>query len=260
MSKKLLFLILLAASSTFNMQAQFGFSHEIGIIAGPVAFQSDYGERHDFDTNSGNTGFGIGLIHYLNFSYRADCNCYSPETYFNDHFKLRSELSWNKTKLNHFGKWVDESKQSVMANQLRAMHGSTSVTNIGVQLEYFPLSIRDFAASIGKFAPFVSGGVQYSYFKPKVESDLGPLTQPGVLPTKYIGGLSNDDGTTFSVVGSIGTRYKLTELSDLMIDLRWQYYFSNWVDGMNPDSRIYPENKANDWNMWLNVGYIYYLD
>lgn len=24
--------------------AQFGFSHEIGVIAGPVAFQSDYGE------------------------------------------------------------------------------------------------------------------------------------------------------------------------------------------------------------------------
>ena len=45
--------------------AQFGFSHEIGVIAGPVAFQSDYGERYDLSTNAGNTGYGIGLIPYL---------------------------------------------------------------------------------------------------------------------------------------------------------------------------------------------------
>ena len=258
MSRKFLFLIVFALGSILPSNAQFGFSHEIGVIAGPVAFQSDYGLRGDFDTNIGNTGFGVGLIHYLNFAYRADCNCYRPESYFNDHFKLRSEISWNKTKLNHFGEWAD--KQSVGGQQLRAMHGSTAVTNVGVQLEYFPLSIREFSYSVGKLAPFISLGAQYSYYKPKVESDLGRIDQPGVLFPKYIGGVTNDDGSTFSIVGSVGTRYKLTTLSDLMIDLRWQYYFSNWVDGVNPDSRIYPENKANDWNVWLNVGYIYYLD
>jgi hypothetical protein len=103
------------ANSTF---AQFGFSHEIGAIVGPVAFQSDYGQRYDFATNAGNTGYGIGIIHYLNFSYKAECNCYTPETYFNDHFKLRSELSYNKTELQHFGKWVDKSRTSLFADQL----------------------------------------------------------------------------------------------------------------------------------------------
>ena len=44
-----------------------------------------------------------------------------------------------------------------------------------------------------------------------------------------------------------------------MIDLRWQYYFSNWVDGLNPDPNIYKENKANEWLVWLNFGYIYYI-
>jgi hypothetical protein len=39
------------------IHAQFdGFSHEIGIIAGPIAFQSDYGKRNDLKTNAGNTG------------------------------------------------------------------------------------------------------------------------------------------------------------------------------------------------------------
>jgi hypothetical protein len=44
-----------------------------------------------------------------------------------------------------------------------------------------------------------------------------------------------------------------------MVDLRVQYYFSNWVDGLNPDPKVYTENRANDWNIWFNFGYIYYL-
>jgi len=260
MSKKILILLLTVIGNVSLTNAQFGFSHEVGVITGPVMFMSDYGERYDFDTNSGNVGYGIGLVHYLNFSYRAECNCYTPETYFNDHFKLRSELSYNRTNLQHFGKWVDDSKQSVMAQQLRGMRGVASVTDIGMQLEYFPLSIRDFTATDGAFGPFVSLGAHYSYFSPESYSKLGRIDQPGVLPNKYIGGVSNDSGSTWSVVASVGTRYKLTELSDLMIDLRWQYYFSNWVDGLNPDENLYPENKANDWLVWLNFGYIYYLD
>lgn len=261
MSKYLKMLSLLFIGFVNQSNAQFGFSHEIGVIAGPVAFQSDYGERYDFSTNSGNTGYGIGLIHYLNFSYKAECNCYTPETYFNDHFKLRSELSYNKTQLQHFGRWVDPNKTSLTAQQLRAMKGSTAVTNIGMQLEFFPYSIRDFTATIGSWAPFISLGGQFSFYKPTSMSELGPglgelLT---VTPQKYIDAFDRKGGTTWSVVSSVGTRYKLTPLSDLMIDLRWQYYFSNWVDGLNPDPEIYKENKANDWNVWLNFGYIYYL-
>jgi hypothetical protein len=239
--------------------AQFGFSHEVGAIVGPVAFQSDYGERYDFSTNAGNTGYGIGLIHYLNFSYKAECNCYTPETYFNDHFKLRSELSYNKTELQHFGRWVSASDTRLFATQLRGMRGSTAVTNIGMQLEYFPWSIRDFTARIGSFAPFISLGGQFSFYDPEAYSTLGPLNTPISTPVKYYNATTNQGGTVWSVVSSVGCRYKLTELSDLMIDLRWQYYFSNWVDGLNPDPKIYTENKANDWNVWLNFGYIYYL-
>ena len=252
-------LILLFGFSNSTL-AQFGFSHEIGVIAGPVAFQSDYGERSDISTNIGNTGYGIGIIHYLNFSYKAECNCYTPETYFNDHFKLRSELSYNKTELQHFGKWVDNSRTGLIADQLRAMRGSTAVTNIGMQLEFFPLSIRDFTATIGSFAPFVSLGGQFSFYDPEAYSTLGPLNTPISTPIKYYNATTNQGGTVWSIVGGAGTRYKLNELSDLMIDLRFQYYFSNWVDGLNPDPARYPENKSNDWNVWLNFGYIYYLN
>jgi hypothetical protein len=57
---------------------------------------------------------------------------YTPDTYFNDHFKLRSELSYNKTDLEHFG--MGSRKTLDYAKMLRAMKGSTAVTNIGVQL------------------------------------------------------------------------------------------------------------------------------
>lgn len=245
--------------------AQFGFSHEIGVIAGPVAFQSDYGERHDLSTNAGNTGYGIGIIHYLNFSYEAECNCYTPETYFNDHFKLRSELSYNKTELNHLGQWV-EGTNSLGKEQLKAMSGSSAVTNIGMQLEFFPLSIRDFTATIGSFGPFISLGGQFSFYNAKATSTMGPLGTPLTTFPKYLVptddrpyGFSTESGSVWSVVSSVGTRYKLSPLSDLMVDLRLQYYFSDWVDGLKPNPDLYKENKANDWLVWFNVGYIYYL-
>jgi hypothetical protein len=59
------------------------------------------------------------------------------------------------------------------------------------------------------------------------------------------------------MVTSVGVRYKLTMLSDLMLDLRWQLYFSDWIDGFNHQLSY---NKFNDWLLWLNFGYIYYLN
>ncbi|MBC5840349.1 glutamate dehydrogenase [Flavobacterium sp. F-380] len=266
MQKLIYFALLISIGLTSSSYAQFGFSHEVGIIAGPVAFQSDYGERYNLNTNAGNTGVGIGIIHYLNFSYTAECNCYTPETYFNDHFKLRSELSYNKTNLQHFGEYVKPSRTSLGSDQLRAMTGSTAVTNIGMQLEYFPLSIRDFTATIGSLGPFVSLGGQFSHYDAKASSTLGPLGTPLTTFPKYLTpsegrpyGFSTETGTVWSIVSSVGTRYKISPLSDFMVDLRFQYYFSNWVDGLNPNPDIYKENKANDWLVWFNVGYIYYL-
>ena len=264
-SKSIIFFCILLFGISNTSNAQYGFSHEIGVIAGPVAFQSDFGERYDLSTNAGNTGYGIGIIHYLNFSYTADCNCFTPETYFNDHFKLRSELSYNKTDLDHFGQWV-EGKNSLGKQQLIAMNGNTSVTNIGMQLEFFPWSIRDFTARIESWGPFISLGGQFSFYNAKVSSTMGPLGTPLTTFPKYLVptddrpyGYSTEGGSVWSVVSSVGTRYKLAPLSDLMVDLRLQYYFSDWVDGLKPNPALYKENKANDWLVWFNVGYIYYL-
>jgi len=258
MKTKFLFLVitilLLSAEKSFS---QFGFSHEVGVIAGPVTFYSDFGQRNDMETNMGNVGIGVGLVHYMNFAYRSDCNCYTSDTYFNDHFKLRSEISYHKTNFEHYGKWVDASETSLFADQLRAMKGSSSVLDIGAQLEYFPLSVRDFVGGRYKLAPFMSFGVHWVNFDPEVYSEMGPMGTTWTTPNKYMDGFSSDSDSTWSVVWSVGVRYKLTDMSDLMLDSRWQHYFSNWVDGLNPNVS---ENKANDWIYWLNIGYIFYID
>jgi len=136
-----------------------------------------------------------------------------------------------------------------------------------MQLEYFPRSIRGFAAGVYSFAPFVSLGAHYVSYRPSVFTDyVNPASPEDAgnieIPSNFYtlwdpGSVSDMSGSTWSIVSSIGTRYKLSILSDLMVDLRFQYFFSDFTDGL--DHQL-PSNKANDWLVWLNVGYIYYLD
>jgi len=253
-----LFLCLLVVSQ--SAIAQLGFSHEIGVIVGPVEFRSDFGSRFEEETNLGNSGIGIGIIHYINFAYRADCNCYSTDNYFNDHFKLRTEISWNKTILDHHGFWVQADKVSVNADRLRAHHGVAENFDIGTQIEYFPKSIRSFQAFSYKFAPFISLGIHYTSSNPKASTDFGDkniANSNNFYSFWEPGSINPEPISDWSMVTSIGVRYKLTKLSDLMLDLRWQLYFNDWVDGLNHQLSY---NKFNDWLVWLNFGYIYYLN
>ncbi|WP_159018897.1 THC0290_0291 family protein [Algibacter sp. L3A6] len=246
--------------------SQLGFSHEIGVIAGPVQFRADYGQRDNSSTNFENSGFGIGIVHYLNFAYRADCNCYTTESYFNDHFKLRNEISYNKSNLEHVGRWVDANKNSDDANRLRGHEGVAENFDIGTQIEFYPLSIRDFQSFSPRVAPFVSLGIHYTAFTPSVTTTyanpdptaIGDVTDASNFYSLWDpGSVDATPGSTFSTVMSVGMRYKLDRVSDLMIDFRGQFYFSDWVDGLNHQLDY---NKNNDWLMWFNVGYIYYLD
>lgn len=261
----LIILILLGTNKAFS---QLGFSHEIGIITGPVALKSDFGIRNNYDTNKGNMGFGIGLVHYINFSYQADCNCYTTDNYFNDHFKLRSEISWNRTELEHIGTFVEPSRTSDNAQRLRDHTAQANNLDIGMQLEFYPLSLRDFQAYGNIFAPFVSLGIHYVNYNPKVattyqgEGDVGNVNNMQNFYTPWSdNGLPEPvdatGGSTWSIVSSIGVRYKLNIVSDLMLDLRGQYFGNDWIDGLNHRTK---DNKHNDWAVWLNVGYIYYLD
>nr|WP_315200510.1 glutamate dehydrogenase [uncultured Flavobacterium sp.] len=241
--------------------AQSSVAHEVGGFFGSTVMKSDYGQRNDDSSTYRNSGFGIGLTHYMNFSYKS-----MSDAYFNEHFKVRSELSFSQTKLNHFGKWINSN--SIGKQQLRAMEGKSSILNLGAQLEYFPLSeIHEFEYNIGGISPYISLGVQYNFYSAKSSSTMGELGTSKTTFPKYLVpsdgqpyGFTTENSSTWSIVSGIGARYKLTALSDLMIEFRLQYFGSDWVDGLNPNKEIYTENKYNDWQVWMTFGYIFYLD
>lgn len=258
-SKTLLLCCLFIFFGLGEGRAQFGVGQEIGVVAGPVAFFSDYGLRYNFRTNTGNTGYGIGLVHYMNFAFRAECDCYAMESYFNDHFKIRSEIDYSRTELSHFGEVAKS--DNIRGEMLRAMTATTQIFEIGAHLEYYPLSIRDYTAWAYPISPFVSLGANFVSFQPETISSLGPVEENLIEEFQKgngeFGGVSQEGGTTWSIVFGTGARYRLAESGDLVLNAQWKYYHTDWLDGLNHDN---PQNKAKDFIFWLNVGYIYYLN
>jgi hypothetical protein len=262
MIKRILPILFILFGFSNNANAQLGLTHDLGVVFGPVMFKSDYGARNDYKTNIKNNGFGAGIVHYLTFSYRTTNN-----RFLSEHFRIRSEVSYNKNDFKHYGKYVDNPSNSFPTQQLRAMSGSTSMVNLGTQMEFVPLNIHDFEKRYGSFSPYVSLGAQISFYNTKAKSEFGELGTPLTTFYKYLTpsdgrpyGFSNESKSVLSVVSSVGTRYKLAPLQDLVLDFRFQYFNSDWVDGLNPNRTVYKENKANDWLVWVNVGYIYYLN
>ncbi|WP_456420459.1 THC0290_0291 family protein [Lutibacter sp.] len=247
-----------------NIQAQDYNSHEIGFIIGSASFTTDYGQRNNFSSNvGGNIGMGFGLIYYLNFTdYRYRWN--QRTNYFAEHFRVRAELSYMSANLDHFGEWVQDYRQTYEADQLRAMHGKTKLINFGAQLEFHIVDIVDFGSRRIpdiKWSPYVSAGFMLDYYDPELKSDLGDWEQnPNLLFSKWAvpGAARMKPNITGSATLGIGTRHKLGEYSDILIESRWQYFFSNYVDGLN--AKDDPANKYNDWLLWVHIGYIYYLN
>jgi outer membrane protein W len=240
--------------------SQSGIAHEIGVITGGIGFRSDYGQRGDQETNSKNLGFGIGVVDYLNFSVNDNSN-----VYFKEHFKVRTEISYSKTNLQNYGEWTK--KTTLASKQLEAMRGSTQLLNLGSQLEFYPIHIHDFENTMGSFAPYIGLGIQISYYTTTATSTLGLLGTSDTTHPKYLvpsdgrtHGYANESNAVFSETLNVGTRYKLTQMSDLVLDLRVQYFNSDWVDGLNPNKKIYTENKYNDWLTFVGIGYIFYLE
>ncbi|WP_281323070.1 THC0290_0291 family protein [Flavobacterium aestivum] len=252
--------LLLLINLPYISFSQSEIAHEIGVVAGRTELRSDYGQRNNTQTNLSNMGFGIAVIDYLNFSYTDNLNMYVKE-----HFKVRSELSYSKNELQHYGEWVK--KTSLAGKQLQAMKGSTQLVSLGFQIEFYPLNIHDFENTIGSFAPYISIGPQVSYYTTNASSSMGDLGNSATTFYKFLTpsdghshGYSNESKFAFSQTLNIGTRYKLTKMSDLILDLRAQYFNSDWVDGLNPNKDLYKENKGNDWLTFVGVGYIVYLD
>lgn len=238
---------------------QFEVYPEIGINAGSHFLKSDYGQRGNFKNNIQNSGYIIGISYYLNFAY-STFNSNSFFSHLREHTKIRTDLTFSHTELQHFGKWVDPKRTSLGAQQLRAMRGESNIIGFGVGGEYSFKSIHAFESTDGGFSPFISLGLQVNYYNPKTYSLMGDINNPDNVFPKYINGFTNDAGFTGSIWGGAGIRYKIDVFNDFILEFRGQQYFQDWVDGLNPNPDTFPENKHKDWSAYLTLGYILYLD
>lgn len=249
MLKKIVLSLIIALGGLSSANAQY--YQEFGVMAGPMFFKSDYGARNDFGNFVKNNGFSVGGFYYLTFI----------EDYPNlrENWKLRLEAQYQKAELEHYGKWVENSSTSQFTNQLRAMHGSVSMGTFGAQVEFYPFKVDDYNRG-SDWSPFVAAGVQGNMYTSEVASDLGPLGNLATTPKKYMNAYRNEGGFVASASLGFGTRYKLGNYHALIAEYRLQYFFSDWVDGLNPDKNIYTENKANDYATGFTIGYIYYIN
>jgi outer membrane protein W len=254
-TRAIFILILVLSLWSGKAYSQIHISHEVGVITGPAGFFTDYGERWNVRNNLENEGFGIGLVHYMNLAFKPECSCRPTQLFFTKHFRLRTEIDYLRSKLDHYGPVA--SKDNEGGKQLRAMHGNTELFQAGLALEYHFFGIkeaRDFAVL---FAPFVSLGVNYVHYNPDAYSDLGPLDNPKVLFNTFEDALFLESGSTFSIQGSGGLRYRLGRFNDLQVEARAIYYDTDKLEGLDVQGA---QNKFNDFVLWFNVGYIFYLN
>jgi hypothetical protein len=250
MFKKAVLLVIILFSISSYSQG-WGSYTEVGFMTGPVFFKSDYGERGSFENFEKNNGFTIGASYYLSTinNFRG----------LEDNFKLRLEILYTQSSFKHYGKYVDPSSTSVFTNQLRGMYGSNSFTSLGFQVEYYPLKTDDYDRG-STFSPYLSFGPHINFVSVTSKSTLGEMGTTITTPQKYYDGFMNGSLTVASITGAVGTRIKLSYYHSLSAELRAQYFFSDWVDGLNPNKNIYKENQSNDWCVGINLGYIYYFN
>lgn len=236
-------ILVIFCSTLFSQQLK----HEIGISAGLISMQTDYGERGHLPSSVANIGFGIGGSYYLSFDENR--NRWSERTtWLKDHLRGKLELSYMGAGLKHRGKYVENE------GLLKETSGSTKMLNVGGMLEinFFPSS--DFRS----WKPYASIGGIYSMVTPEFESTLGDIEDnPSLVPNAYRNGLYLEKDNASAFVIGAGSRYVKNNGTIFLVDFRWQRYFSDKVEGLVPQISA---NKHNDWLFYLNVGMVFRIN
>lgn len=247
---KILILLLAVSISSvsFAQNRQASSVHmEAGFNVGLTSFNTDWGIRNDAKSNfTGNMGLGVAAAAYVKF-FSKDPNVTPDPSWFSQHMVLKAEVSYLRAKIEHHDNRSDIS---------RFMNGVGSVINAGAILEYHP-NIQPYyiPKKHRNYDPYLSFGLQGSLSSPSVN-------HRGLIPV-YSGvdendtpRVNEDSKFTYSIVFGGGIKKELDYNSFLVFDWRWNYYNSDYIDGLNPDP-IEAPNKYNDWTTFFSVGYIY---
>ena len=241
-----------------NIKAQH-FTHDIGIYAGFSSLQADYGQRGDFASSFDNTGISVTVAHYLHFFNRD--RRWSAKDGIHDHLMIKSEINYiGNTNLQHFGKFAKANTPE--GEKLRAMTGSVSMLNFGVNLEYYLNGLEEFIYPFSEtnWNPYLSFGGRYVIFNNTLNSTLGDwVTDRSVLPAKYRPNNATviGRGSAFAIVFGGGLRFKLTENLDLSSLISYQFFFSDEIDGLTASVG---ENENDERLINFQFGIVYHLN
>jgi len=244
--------------STLNF-AQSRFSHEVGGYFGVASLQTDFGDSGDF-ASANQANLAVGLTHYLKF-FGSQYSWRSGSSYFSDHFKLKTEFLYsNNSNITHDGQSAKRSSEN--AEKLRAMTSSVKLYNVGFNLEYYFLRLEDYASFYGaqdKLNPYISVGLQWSYYDPDIQVDGVSLPANSDPYLSLIDKWQNnsiyvDPNNSFGVSGALGLRYSI-EFVDLYLEGRYQYFFNDDIEGL--DSLLDPANTSNDSMVLVSLGVVY---
>ena len=240
-------------------QAQLDLSHELGLFFGTASLQTDFGERYDFPSENAAT-MSFGVTHYLKF-FGSQYNWRSGTSYFSQHFKLKTQFNYlSNSKIEHEGRYAKQDNE--VGRKLRRMTGSVKMYNFGTNLEYYFFELEDFSSyfrSSGKLNPFVNVGIHYAFFQPDIFVDgvslKGQEEPHSALIDKWqTGAIHLEDDSSFALSGGAGVRYSLDKL-DILLDARYQYFFSDRIDGL--DAPNDPGNRNEDTMILVNLGVVY---
>lgn len=236
-----------------NSRAQTSLSHEVGGFFGIASFQTDMGLSDEFSAaNQATMGFGIS--YYMKF-FGSQYNWRSGSSFFSEHFKLKAEFSYiNNTNVSFEPAGLNE--------KLDDMKATIKLYNAGLNLEYYILELEDYSSfyrSAGSINPFVTVGIHYSYSQPdilvndvSIKGQEEPYT--GLIDKWQRDAVFLEPENIFSATAGIGVRFGL-EMLDFSLEGRYQYYFSDVVEGLNAADD--PANKSNDSMVFINAGIIY---
>ncbi len=242
----------------FGSHAQIGNSFDIGVNVGALSIQSDYGERGDIRSAlTGNIGFTTGLSLYKNF-YNRNISWNSRSNWLEEHIKLRADISYSKTNLHHFGAYVEGNSPAALS--LQAMSGTSRVINFGGMVEFHFLSLSSFSSLYGDhlISPYITLGGTFGLSKATMSSTLGNYQEnPLILIGAYRNNaIYTDEIKVGALVFGAGGRLKLNDLTDIVLETKWQSYMSDKIDGLKP--RL-DANKYLDWMYSISVGFAYSL-
>lgn len=249
--KKLLYIIPFLLLQSVNAQffQEQRTIDEIEVSLGVQNIQGDFGIRNRFETTLRSIGASLQGKLYLNLA-----NPYNSSTYLGTHIKYNVALNLSYTKLAHKG-YENFPK-------IDAITGRNFSAGLGVNIEYHMSDIRNSSFFVNDFLysfdPYVGGGIYGYYYNVILDSSLGDINDPAVLPTAYTNGIYNGSRFVGAFHLETGVRYKHSDFIHYILKSDWMYFMDDKVDGLNPNPSLV-KNLHNDWSLCTSLGVIFYI-